>query len=382
MDPAFVKPRTRSLLQHLSVLKDPRQPCKVMYPLPEVLLLVVCATMAGCDDYDEIAAWGEARLAFLRRFRPYHWGVPCEDWLRVVMNRIDPDLFAACFRAWAAELSPGSEALIAIDGKTSRRTHDRRRGQPALHLVSAWATSQRLVLGQEAVADKSNEITAIPRLLEHLTLKGALVTIDAMGTQVNIAQTILEGGGNYLLALKANHPLVFKDIETFFTAPPPDLIVDTHETTDGEHGRIEVRRHAVCHDVAWLFSDRRYPGEPVFPGLAMIGMVASHTQRDGKTEHERRYYLSSARLDAETFATSVRAHWGIENRLHWVLDVVFKEDLSRLRRGHGARNMAIVRHFAINLLRKPDDRRSLKTRRKLAGWDPDYMHSILTPASR
>lgn len=382
MDPAFVKPRTRSLLQHLSVLKDPRQSCKVMYLLPEVLLLVVCATMAGCDDYDEIAAWGEARLAFLRRFLPYHWGVPCEDWLRIVMNRIDPDLFAACFRAWAAELSPGSEALIAIDGKTSRRTHDRRRGQPALHLVSAWATGQRLVLGQEAVADKSNEITAIPRLLEHLTLKGALVTIDAMGTQVDIAQAILEGGGNYLLALKANHPLVFKDIETFFAAPPPDLIVDTHETTDGEHGRIEVRRHAVCHDVAWLFSDRRYPGEPVFPGLAMIGMVDSHTQRAGKTEHERRYYLSSARLDAKTFATSVRAHWGIENRLHWVLDVVFKEDLSRLRRGHGARNMAIVRHFAINLLRQPDDRRSLKTRRKLAGWDPDYMHSILTPAGR
>jgi len=382
MEPAFVKPRTRSLLQHLSVLKDPRQPCKVMYPLPEVLLLVVCATIAGCDDYDEIAAWGEARLAFLRRFLPYHWGVPCEDWLRVVMNRIDPDLFAACFRAWAAELSPGAEALIALDGKTSRRTHDRRRGHPALHLVSAWATSQRLVLGQEAVADKSNEITAIPRLLEHLTLNGALVTIDAIGTQVDIAQAIRDGGGNYLLALKANHPLIFKDVETFFAAPPSDMIVDTHETTDGEHGRIEVRRHAVCHAVGWLFSDRRYPGEPVFPGLAMIGMVDSHTQRDGKAEHERRYYLSSARLDAKTFATSVRAHWGIENRLHWVLDVVFKEDQSRLRRGHGARNMAIVRHFAINLLRQPDDRRSLKTRRKLAGWDPHYMHSILAAAGR
>jgi predicted transposase YbfD/YdcC len=382
MEPAFVKPRTRSLLQHLAALKDPRQPCKVMYPLPEVLLLVVCATIAGCDDYDEIAAWGEARLAFLRRFLPYHWEVPCEDWLRVVMNRIDPDLFAACFRAWAAELSPGTEALIALDGKTSRRTHDRRRGHPALHLVSAWATSQRLVLGQEAVADKSNEITAIPRLLEHLTLNGALVTIDAIGTQVDIAQAILDGGGNYLLALKANHPLLFKDVETFFEAPPPDMIVDRHETTDGEHGRIEVRRHAICHDVGWLFSDRRYPGEPVFPGLAMIGMVDSRTQRDGKTEHERRYYLSSAKLDAKSFATSVRAHWGIENRLHWVLDVVFKEDQSRLRRGHGARNMAIIRHFAINLLRQPDDRRSLKTRRKLAGWDPDYMHSILTPAGR
>jgi predicted transposase YbfD/YdcC len=382
MEPAFVKPRTRSLLQHLAVLKDPRQPCKVMYPLPEVLLLVVCATIAGCDDYDEIATWGEARLAFLRRFLPYHWGVPCEDWLRVVMNRIAPDLFAACFRAWAAELSPGAEALIALDGKTARRTHDRRRGHPALHLVSAWATSQRLVLGQEAVADKSNEITAIPRLLEHLTLNGALVTIDAIGTQVDIAQAILDGGGNYLLALKANHPLLFKDVETFFAAPPADMIVAPHETTDGEHGRIEVRRHAVCHDIAWLFSERRYPGEPTFPGLAMIGMVESHTQRDGKIEHERRYYLCSARLDAKTFASSVRAHWGIENRLHWVLDVVFKEDQSRLRRGHGARNMAIVRHFAINLLRQPDDRRSLKTRRKLAGWDPDYMQSILAPDGR
>ena len=160
------------------------------------------------------------------------------------------------------------------------------------------------------------------------------------------------------------------------------MVVDRHETTDGEHGRLEVRGHAVCHDVAWLFSDRRYPGEPVFPGLAMIGLVESHTQRDGKTAHERRYYLSSAKLDAKTFAGAARAHWGIENRLHWVLDVVFKEDQSRLRRGHGARNMAIVRHFAINLLRQLDDRRSLKTRRKLAGWDPDYMQSILTAAGR
>jgi len=262
--------------------------------------------------------------------------VPCEDWLRVVMNRIDSELFAACFRAWAAESSPGAEALIARDGKTSRRTPDRRRGQQALHLVSAWATSQRLVLGQEAVADKSNEITAIPRLLEHLTLKGALVTIDAMGTQVDIAPTILDRGGNYLLALKANHPLVFKAVETLFAPPPPDTIVDTHETTDGEHGRLEGRRHAICHDVAWLFSDRRYPSEPAFPGLAMIGLVASHTQCGGKTAHERRSYLSSAKLDAKTFAEAGRAHGGIENRLHGVLDVVFREDQSRWRRGHGA----------------------------------------------
>jgi len=162
-------------------------------------------------------------------------------------------------------LSSGAEALIALDGKTSRRTHDRRRGHPALHLVSAWATSQRLVLGQEAVADKSNEITAIPRLLEHLTLKGALVTIDAIGTQVDIAQAILDGGGNYLLALKANHPLLFKDVETFFAAPPPDMIADTHETTDGEHGCIELRRHAVCHDVDGSSPTAATPANPSSP---------------------------------------------------------------------------------------------------------------------
>lgn len=381
MDQSFVKPRARSLLEHFAEIKDPRQPCKVMYPLPEVLLLVVCATIAGCDDYDEIAAWGEERLEFLRRFLPHHWGVPCEDWLRVVMNRIDPDLFSACFTAWASALSPAAAEVIAIDGKTSRRSHDRRRGQAALHLVSAWATTRRLVLGQEAVADKSNEIVAIPALLERLHLQGALVTIDAMGTQSEIAETILAGGGNYLLALKENRPATFKDVETFFRDPPPGL-VETHATTDGGHGRIETRRHAVCHDVGWLVSDRRYPGEPTFPGLAMIGMVEAETERADKTTRERRYYLSSTKLDATSFAEAARAHWGIENRLHWVLDVVFKEDQSRLRRGHGARNMAVVRHFAINLVRNATDRRSIKTRRKLAGWNSDYLLSLLQPAPR
>jgi predicted transposase YbfD/YdcC len=389
MDPIFVKPRTRSLLVHFAAIKDPREPCKVMYPLPEVLLLVVSATIAGCDDYDEIAAWGKTRLEFLRRLLPYHWGVPCEDWLRVVMNRIDPALFAACFRAWVAErwpaaadpASPLGRALIAIDGKTSRRSHDRRRAHPALHLISAWASTQRLVLGQQAVADKSNEITAIPELLKHLTLKGALVTIDAMGTQTEIAQTILDQDGDYLLALKANRPAMFADVETFFRKPPPDII-ETHQTTDGDHGRLEVRHHAVCHQVDWLFSDRRYPDEPAFPDLAMIGLVEAAIERDGKTTRERRYYLCSAKLDAQTFAAAVRSHWGIENRLHWVLDVVFKEDQSRLRRGHGARNMAVVRHFAINLLHQSADKRSLKTRRKLAGWDPEYLLSLLDPAPR
>jgi len=249
-----------------------------------------------------------------------------------------------------------------------------------LHLVSAWAARQRLVLGQEAVSGRSNEITAIPLLLERLALEGALVTIDAIGAQAGIAATILRRGGDYLLALKENRPATFQDVEAFFADPPPGAL-DTFETADGDHGRIEVRRHAVCHEVAWLFSDRRYPGEPAFPGLAMIGMVESETERGGKTSRERRYYLSSAKLDAATFARTVRAHWGIENRLHWALDVVFKDDLARLRTGHAPENMAVVRHMAMNLLRQAEPAISLKNRRKRAGWNTAYLESLIRQAA-
>jgi predicted transposase YbfD/YdcC len=231
------------------------------------------------------------------------------------------------------------------------------------------------VLGQEAVSGKSSEITAIPLLLERLALNGALVTIDAIGTQNSIADTILERGGDYLLALKANRPATFKDVAAFFADPPPSI--ETCTTTDGDHGRVEVRRHAVCHDVAWLFSDRRYPGEVAFPGLAMIGMVEAETGRAGKTSCERRYYLCSAKLDPAAFAHAVRGHWGIENRLHWVLDVVFREDLSRLRTGYGPENMAVVRHMATNLLHRAKPTTSLKNRRKRAGWNITYLESLI-----
>ncbi len=235
------------------------------------------------------------------------------------------------------------------------------------------------MLGQEAVADKSNEITAIPLLLERLALTGALVTIDAIGTQTTIAETIVGRGGDYLLALKANRPLLFSDVAAFFADPQTAGCegFDTFDTTDADHGRIEIRRHAVCHHVDWLFSDRRYTGEPAFPHLATIAMVETEVERNSKIEREKRYYLSSATLDAETFARAVRAHWGIENRLHWVLDVVFHDDLARLRSGYGPENMAVVKHMAMNLVRKPKDRHSLKVRRKLANLNPDYLETLL-----
>ncbi len=370
------QPAGTSLLERFATLEDPRQTAKVLYPLPEILLLLLSATLAGADDCVEIELWGEEQLAFLRRLLPYRHGIPSHDTLTGVLAALDPALFKACFVSWVEGLREAEPDLIAIDGKTSRRTHARGKGREPLHLVSAWAARQRLVLGQEAVSGKSNEITAIPLLLERLALKGALVTIDAIGTQNSIAETILERGGDYLLALKANRPATFKDVETFFADPPPHTI-EAYTTTDGEHGRVEVRRHAVCHDVAWLFSDRRYPGEVAFPGLAMIGMVEAETERAGKTARERRYYLCSTKLDAATFAQAVRDHWSIENRLHWVLDVVFKDDLSRLRTGHAPENMALVRHMATNLLHRAKPTTSLKNRRKRAGWNTAYLESLI-----
>lgn len=370
-------PGTRSLLDHFTALDDPRQQWRVVYPLPEILLLVLSATLSGMEDFVEIQLWGEERLGFLRRFLPYERGIPSHDTLGDVINALDPELFKRCFLEWVAGLRDGEPEVIAIDGKTSRRSHDRRKGREPLHLVSAWASRQRLVLGQEAVAEKANEIVAIPLLLKHLELTGALVTIDAIGTQVEIARTITEAGGDYLLALKANRPALLADVEAFFADPASLADCQSFETVDNDHGRIEQRRHRVCHDVEWLKSDRRYPEERPFPGLAAIAMVEASTEHNARTRHEKRYYISSATLDANAFAAAVRAHWGIENRLHWVLDVVFHDDLARLRSGHGPQNMAVVKHMAMNLIRHPKDKHSLKNRRKLACLNPDYLETLI-----
>ena len=372
------KPRLRLLLDHLSQMKDTRQAWKVAYPLCEVLFLVVCGTIANGDDYEDIVDWGNAHLAFLRQFAEFHFGIPCADWLRCIMNRLDPELFRDCFSSWVAACWPGQLDLVAIDGKTSRRTHNRRTGHKALHLVSAFATNSRLVLGQEAVFEKSNEITAIPALIERLDLNGALVSTDAMGCQVTIAQSILAAGADYLLAVKDNQPTLHAEIESYFeTAPAAE--VEKVETIDKEHGRFEVRTYSVSHRVDWYAAERSYPGAPRFPQLATIGMVESRIERGGKIESERRSYISSRALSAAAFGVAARDHWAIENKLHWVLDVTFGEDRSRLRTGHGAKNMAVVRHFAINLVRQVADKRSIKRRRKRAAFDPEYLLKILGP---
>jgi predicted transposase YbfD/YdcC len=372
------KPRLRLLLDHFSKIKDTRQVWKVAYPLREVLFLVVCGTIASGDDYEDIVDWGKAHLSFLRGFAEFHYGIPCADWLRTVMNRINPDLFMACFSSWVAQCWPDKLDLVAIDGKTSRRSHNRKTGQKALHLVSAFATTSRLVVGQEAVDEKSNEITAIPALVERLELEGALVSIDAMGCNPNIAQSILDAKADYLLAVKDNQPTLHADIKSYFdTAPPGE--VERYETLGKDHGRIEVRSHTVSHVVDWYAAQRSYPGAPRFPKFTTIAMVESRIERGDKIETERRSYISSRVLSAAAFAEAARGHWAIENKLHWNLDVTFGEDQSRLRTGHGATNMAVVRHFALNLVRQVADKRSIKRRRKRAAWDPKYLLEILGP---
>lgn len=371
-----------SLIDHFGALEDPRQSWKVLFPLPEVLLVVLCATLAGAEDFVEIRRWGQMHQAFLRRLLPFKAGVPSHDTLNDVINALDGALFAECFTTWVETLRNPALALstapeiVAIDGKTSRRTHNRRCNRGPLHMVSAWASSQRLVLGQQACEAKSNEITAIPLLLERLALTGALVTIDAMGTQTKIAQTILDRGGDYLLALKGNQFSLHGEIRRYLDDPAA-TIHSRFETTDGDHGRIEVRRHRVSHDVDWLTTDRRFPDEPRFPGLRAIAVVEAEVERNGSTSLERRFYLSSLPLNAKLFACAVRCHWHVENRLHWMLDVVFHEDLSRLRSGAGPQNMATVRHMAMNLLRGPKDKHSLKVRRKSAAWDTAYLEALL-----
>jgi predicted transposase YbfD/YdcC len=377
MEDVLVKDRLRLLLDHLGDVGDPREAAKVKYPLREVLFLVTCATIAGCDDYDEIALWGDHHIEFLKRYSEYFFGTPKEDWLRVVLNRINPALFDACFTAWATSLRPDGADLIALDGKTLRRSGDSAAARKPLHLVSAWASTQRLVLCQEAVDVKENECAAILAILGRLSVKGALVTIDAIATNPAVAEAITAGGGDYVLALKRNQPTLHDEVVSYFDDPATTGL-PTVEVVDKDHGRIETRRYSVSHDVDWLVGERRYPDEPRFHALKSLVKTTTTTEWRGKVTEETRYFISSALLTPRRAAEAIRAHWGVES-LHWVLDVIFKEDQSRLRRGHGAQNMALVRRLAFNLVRAGKGKKSIKTARKAAGWSPDFLASSILP---
>jgi predicted transposase YbfD/YdcC len=392
--------RLRLLLDHFSRIEDKRSPEGVAHKLNEILLLCVCATIAECDNFEAISDWGKAHLAFLQRFLAFDWGIPSGRWLNIVMNRIDPDVFAACFMDWVSACWPEPLDAIAIDGKTVRRSHDRSKGRAALHLVSAFATNSRLVLGQEAVDDKTNETTAIPVLLEKLaagrSLEGALVTIDAIACNPHIAQSIRNVGADYLLAAKGNQPSLQADIEAAFETAEKGQ-VEIAVDVDKGHGRIESRTVSVLRQVDWLDGDRRFPGEVRFVDARAIVRVEARTELKDRSRFDIRHYITSSARSAAQLAQNTRNHWGIENTLHWTLDVTFQEDLSRVRKGHGAQNMALVRKFAFNKLRtappfsdppnlpvkpcrrptKPPRPKSLKLRRKIASWDVNRLTEIL-----
>jgi predicted transposase YbfD/YdcC len=371
---AEMQAESASFLAHFNALPDPRQPGKVIYPLDEVLLLCLMATLAGAETFVDIATFGVKKRELLRRFLPFAAGTPSHDHLGDLFATLDAECFQRCFVAWVAAFSGLPEGVVAIDGKSSRRAQ--KGGKTILHTVSAFAARQRLVLGQTKVAEKSNEITAIPKLLAMLSIEGAIVTLDAMGCQREIAQAILDKQADYVLALKGNQRSLREDVELFGQSEQARDFAGTEvsqfQSVDGEHGRIETRTTTVIHDVAWL--QERH----AWPGLKTLVRVDSRRELGGRLEHETRYYLSSLALRAEQLGPIVREHWAVENSLHWVLDMVFRDDESRVRTAHAPANLTTLKHMALNLLRRPSNKHSLRVRRKIAAWDDEFLASLIS----
>ena len=362
-------------LSHFNDLPDQRQPGKVIYPLDEVLLLALLAVLAGAETFTDIARFGEKKLDLLRRFRPFRSGTPPHDTLGDIFATLDAEHFQRRFVAWVASLTGLPSGVIAIDGKTVRRSGSKKSGKAPIHMVSAFAARQRLVLGQVKVADKSNEIVAIPKLLKMLAIEGAIVTIDAMGCQREIAKAILDKKADYVLALKGNQGLLRQDVELFANEQKANGFANTkvsHATTvDADHGRIETRKTTVIHDVEWL--QHRHD----WPGLKAVVMVESSREFGGKTEMETRYYITSLVMLAVLLGPVVRSHWAVENSLHWVMDMIFRDDECRVRTDHAPANFCTIKHMAQNLLRKASSKDSLRLRRKVAAWDDEFLAGVI-----
>ena len=364
-----------AFLGHFNELPDPRQAVKVVYPLDEVLLLSLLAVLAGAEAFTDIARFGDKKLALLRRFRPFLDGTPPHDRIGEIFAALDAEHFQRCFVAWVAAVTGVPAGVIAIDGKTLRRSGHKKGGKAPIHMVSAFAARQRLVLGQVKVAEKSNEIIAIPKLLDMLAIEGAIITIDAMGCQRDIAQKVIEKKADYVLALKGNQGSLRADVELFAAEQKDTGFADTEisqaTTVDGDHGRIETRTTTVIHDVEWL--QKRH----AWPGLKAIVMVESNREVSGKTEQETRFYLTSLVMVAALLGPVVRSHWAIENSLHWVMDMVFRDDDCRVRTEHAPANFTTIKHIAHNLLRTASTKDSLRLRRKIAAWDDDFLASLV-----
>lgn len=360
-------------LNHFNDLPDPRQRGKIVYPLDEVLLLTLLAVLAGADCFVEIARFGDKKLDLLRRFRPFRDGTPSHDHLGDIFAALDAEQFHRCFVAWVASLTGVPEGVVAIDGKTVRRSGGKA-GKGAIHMVSAFAAGQRLVLGQTKVAEKSNEFVAITRLLDLLAIEGAIVTIDAMGCQRAIARKIVEKKADYIFGLKGNQGTLRDDVELLVSEQKALDFVDSKisraETIDADNGRIETRVTTVIHDVEWL--RKRHD----WPGLTAVAIVESTRETKGKIARETRYYITSLVMLAHLLGPAIRSHWAVENRLHWVMDMVFRDDECRVRTNHAPANFTTIKHMACNLLRRTSGKDSMRVRR--AAWDDEFLASLIT----
>ena len=361
---------------HFADLTDPRRR-EVTYPLINVVVIAVCAVICGADDFVAITKFGVTKRAWFARFLDLTSGIPSHDRFNAILAAIKPAEFEKCLLSWITtlhEITAGQ--VIAIDGKTLRRSFDAASSKSAIHMVSAWATANHISLGQVVVDEKSNEITAIPKLLEMLELSGALVTIDAMGCQTEIARQIVDAEADYCLAVKGNQPTLHQGIVDFFDKHMEDDFMRTpvrrHQTEEAGHGREEIRYYFICPVPEDL------PDHSRWAGLKAIGIVISNTQRGGKDCGQVRYYILSKYVAARRFATAVRGHWGIENRLHWQLDVTFQEDQCRIRQGHADANFSILRRSALSLLKnEPTLKVGIKNKRLNAGWDESYLEKVL-----
>lgn len=363
------------VLTHFATLEDPRVGAD--YPLEEVLLIALAGMLCGAEDWVGIEQWGKANREWLGRYVPLRQGIPSHDTFGRVFASLDAARFEHCFIEWMKALCPSLDGLeVAVDGKTVRRSHARRLGRRAIHMVSAFADRLGLTLGQVKTEEKSNEITAIPVLLESLLLKGAVVTIDAMGNQKAIASKIIEGQADYVLAVKENQPGQCEAITEFFKEAEDFAYAQVHHVSHAEveknHGRIETRRYVLTDQLDWLEPKYRHPG------MRSIIMVEATREIGSERSCERRYYVSSLAPDIERVSRAIRRHWGVENRLHWCLDMAFAEDQCRVRSGNAAENLSILRRIVLNLLRLDRSLKvGLKNRRLVAGWKPDYRAKLL-----
>lgn len=375
--------RRSGILEHFNELEDPRIPGLVTYPLNEILLCSLCAIICRSSDWEEVILWGKHHLKWLRKFLPFESGIPKASTFARVFNSLDSRKFKACFERWVNSLSLNLYGKqIAIDGKTARGSKLFSDGRGAAHIVSAFVHEYGLVIGQEKVADKSNEITAIPELLTNLALEGSIISIDAIGTQKEIVSQIVNKKADYVLALKENQKSLYEDVKLFLEDEDKSIIYDEYEDTDAGHGRIEVRNCKVIKDIDWL--KERYPQWCNLSSIAVVNSIRID-KRTLREQRQSRYYISSLRVNARNMLAYVRNHWSVENRLHWILDMNFKEDSCRTRTDHGAENFNLMRKSALNLLKSynPEEKKiSLKAKMINATYDLNYLKNLLLNHNR